>query len=66
MDIILKEIPEECEKEVKYMAMVAVERFLRKSLDVDAAKLLKFETDLDNIKTANNMQDEQVRPTEPN
>ena len=40
MDIIIKEVPEGCENQVKEMAAIAVERFLR-ARDVKIAEEVK-------------------------
>ena len=54
-DLIIKDVPEGAEADVKRMAMVAVERYLRKDVKVAEEVQSKFETDLDAIRVANSM-----------
>ena len=56
MDITIKNCPEGAEDNVKKMAMVAIERFLR-TRDVKVTKAVqdKFETDVDAILVANTL-----------
>jgi len=54
VDVIIKNVPEGAEEQVKEMAMIAIERFVR-SRDVKVAEAVttKFETDIDVIRVAN-------------
>jgi hypothetical protein len=56
MDIIIKDVPEGAEEDVKCMALVAIERFLRaRDVKVEKAVEDKFQADMDSIRCANNM-----------
>jgi len=56
MDITIKNIPEECEDNVKIMALIAVERFLRnRDMKVTEEIKTKFERDIDTIRVANGL-----------
>ena len=54
VDVIIKNVPDECVDKVKEYAMVAIERFV-KQRDVKIAEEVtsKFETDIDVIRVAN-------------
>ena len=54
VDVIIKNVPEGAEEQVKEMAMIAIERFV-KQRDVKVAEVVtdKFETDIDVIRVAN-------------
>ena len=54
MDVIIKDVPEGCD--VKTIALVAIERFIRKR-DVKIAEEVnaKFESDIDTIRVTNGL-----------
>jgi len=54
VDVIIKNVPDECVDKVKEYAMVAIERFV-KQRDVKIAEEVtsKFETDINVIRVAN-------------
>lgn len=54
-DVTIKNVPDGCEESVKEMAMVAIERFLRRDVKVAEAVEQKFKDDVDAILTANSM-----------
>lgn len=55
-DVLITNVPDGCEDKVKEMAMVAIERFLKtRDLTIDKTKVDKFETDVDTIREANNL-----------
>jgi len=56
MDITIKNVPEGAEEQVKQLAMVAIERFVR-TRDVKVAEVIttKFESDIDAIRVANTL-----------
>ena len=56
VDVIIKNVPDECVDKVKEYAMVAIERFVR-ARDVKVAEVVtdKFETDIDAIREANKL-----------
>jgi len=55
-DVTIKNVPEGAESDVKRMAMVAIERFIRRR-DVRVPKAVeeKFEADVDGIREANSL-----------
>jgi len=56
-DVVIKDVPEGAEIKVKKMAMVAIERYLReKDVKVPEAVTEKFETDVDTIREANDIE----------
>ena len=56
MDITIKDVPVGAETEVKRMALIAIERFI-KARDVKVAEAVttKYETDIDAIRVANDL-----------
>jgi len=71
MNITIKDVPIGAESKVKDLAMVAIERFL-KTRDVKVADAVtdKFETDVDTIRVANDLDTkyevvEEEEPIEP-
>lgn len=56
-DITIKGIPEEAEQEVRRMAAVAVERYLRTSLKPTTEQENQVRTDLNTFLKANSMQE---------
>ena len=55
-DLLIKNVPDGAEEDVKNLAMVAIERFLnRRSLVIDAVKKKEFEDNIDAIRTSNNV-----------
>jgi len=56
VDVTIKDVPSGCEDEVKRMALVAIERFL-KTRDVKVSDEVqdKFEKDLDAIRDTNGL-----------
>lgn len=56
MDITIKNCPKEAEEEAKKMALVAIERYLkRKNLVVPADAKKTFEEEVDTIREANGL-----------
>ena len=55
MDIIIKDCPSGAEADVKKLAAVAVERFLKKSLIVPKADVSTFEGSVNSFLVANEM-----------
>ena len=56
MDVIIKNVPEGCENQVREMAIMAIERFLSdKDMKIPEETEIKFETDIDNIRIANSL-----------
>ena len=67
-DITIKDVPIGAESNVKAMAMVAIERFI-KSRDVQIAEAVqtKYESDIDAILVSNGLEkkfDKEVQPVE--
>ena len=55
-DITIKGVPEECEEEVKQVALVAVRRFYEKTeLQIDEIKVTAFNSKMHDFAEANNM-----------
>ena len=55
-DVIIKDVPTGAEADVKKMAMVAIERFLReRDVKVEDAVQTKYESDIDTILDANGL-----------
>jgi len=68
MDITIKNVPEGAEEQVKKLAMVAIERFLRKTVKPTKAIVDKFESDVDTILIANGLSkkfDKTIEKIEP-
>ena len=65
MDVTIKDVPSGAEENVKEMAMVAIERFLR-NRDVKVAEEVqgKFETDVDAIRKKNSLTAKFEKPKE--
>ena len=56
VDITIKDVPSGAETNVKEMAMIAIERFLRqKDVVVPAETISNFEKDVDTIREANTL-----------
>ena len=55
MDVVIRNVPEGCEQQVKDLALVAIERFLRRDVKVAEAVEQKFKDDVDAFLTANSM-----------
>ena len=66
MNITIKDVPKGAEKQIKEMALVAIERFLRER-DVRVAEEVqsKFETDIDAIREANELPKKFEKVVEP-
>ncbi len=54
-DVIIKDVPSGAEADVQRMAMVAIERHLKKDVKVAEAVQSKFESDVDTIREANSL-----------
>ena len=65
MDITIKDVPEGAEEAVKQMAMVAIERFIE-ARDVKIADAIqtKYESDIDAILVANDLDAKYTKPAE--
>jgi hypothetical protein len=56
MDVVIKNVPEGAEANVKLMAMVAIERFIQdRDLKVADEVTSKFREDVDEIRVANDL-----------
>ena len=56
-EVTIKSVPEGAEEEVKRLAVVAIERFLkRRDCVVDAAAVTKYEQDVDAVLEANTLE----------
>jgi len=56
MDIIIKDVPGGCEKEVKEMALLAIERFLHdRDVQIPAEVTDRHEQEVDAIRVANSL-----------
>jgi hypothetical protein len=54
-DVIIKDVPEGAEESVKYMAMIAIERFINTRDSKPSEVLSKSEIEIDAIRSANKL-----------
>lgn len=64
-DVVIKDVPEGAEENVRSMAAVAVERYLRQSVKVAEEVEVKFQEDVDTFRKANLLDAKFEKPKEP-